>query len=72
MQPTQPPAGVDALIPDTTIQALTPESAAQIPGRVVYGGNERLQNPNLPPPSEQPARNWNYANITCPTGNTGS
>ncbi|HYJ80064.1 MAG TPA: SusD/RagB family nutrient-binding outer membrane lipoprotein, partial [Longimicrobiaceae bacterium] len=43
-------------------------SAAQIPGRVPYGGNERLQNPNIPPPSQQPARNWNFATTTCPTG----
>lgn len=42
-------------------------SAAQIPGRVPYGGNERLQNPNIPPPSQQPARNWNFATTTCPT-----
>lgn len=42
-------------------------SAGSIPGRVPYGGSERLQNPNVPPPSQQPAKNWNFDQITCPT-----
>jgi starch-binding outer membrane protein, SusD/RagB family len=41
--------------------------AGAIPGRVVYGSSERLQNPNVPAPAAQPAKNWNYAQITCPT-----
>ncbi|TVP42436.1 MAG: SusD/RagB family nutrient-binding outer membrane lipoprotein [Gemmatimonadales bacterium] len=41
--------------------------AAQIPGRLPYGNSERLQNPNVPPPSAQPDRNWNFENVTCPT-----
>lgn len=49
----------------------SPTPAAQVPGRFPYGGNERLQNPNIPAPSAQPAKNWNYAEITCPsTGGT--
>lgn len=44
-----------------------PTPAAQVPGRFFYGSSERLQNPNIPPPSQQPAKNWNFAEITCPT-----
>jgi len=46
-------------------------SAAEIPGRLPYGASERNQNPNVPAPAEQPAKNWNYAAITCSsTGGT--
>jgi starch-binding outer membrane protein, SusD/RagB family len=46
-------------------------SAAEIPGRLPYGSNERLQNPNIPTPSAAPAKNWTYATVTCPsTGGT--
>jgi hypothetical protein len=42
--------------------------AGQIPGRLPYAGSERLQNPNIPAPSEQPVRNWNHENVICPSG----
>ena len=45
----------------------SPTPAAEVPGRFYYGSSERLQNPNIPPPSQQPAKNWNFANITCAT-----
>jgi hypothetical protein len=41
--------------------------ASEIPGRLPYGVGERLQNPNVPAPADQPARNWNFADVTCPT-----
>lgn len=43
--------------------------AARVPGRLPYGGNERLQNPNVPPPSQQPADVWAFAETAsqCPT-----
>ena len=41
--------------------------AAAIPGRYPYGSGERLQNTNVPIPSQAPAKNWNHAEITCPT-----
>jgi hypothetical protein len=40
---------------------------AAVPSRFPYGNTERLQNPNIPLPSAAPAKNWNYASITCPT-----
>lgn len=40
-------------------------SAAEVPGRLPYGFAERNANPNIPPPSEQPVRNWNDPNA-CP------
>jgi len=43
-------------------------SAPQVPGRLPYGGSERVQNPNIPLPSQQPAKNWTYEQITCPSG----
>jgi len=43
-------------------------SASQVPGRFPYGGTERVQNPNIPAPSQQPAKNWTYEQITCPSG----
>lgn len=47
-----------------------PTPAAEVPGRVVYGNVERLQNPNVPPPSQQPAKNWNFRNLApCPPYN---
>ena len=39
--------------------------AAEVPGRLPYGFAERNANPNVPPPNEQPARNWNDPN-PCP------
>lgn len=39
--------------------------ADEIPGRLPYGFAERNANPNIPAPSEQPARNWNDPNA-CP------
>ncbi len=44
-----------------------PVPAAEVPGRLPYGLGEEQQNPNVPSPSEQPAKNWNFADITCPT-----
>ena len=46
----------------TCIPALTPGGAPQaaaIPGRLPYGSAERLNNPNVPAPAQQPVRNWN-------------
>ena len=54
----------------TCIPVLTPGGAppaAAIPGRIHYGSAERLNNPNIPVPAQQPARNWND-----PTPCTGS
>ncbi|HSJ64469.1 MAG TPA: SusD/RagB family nutrient-binding outer membrane lipoprotein [Gemmatimonadaceae bacterium] len=43
--------------------------ATSIPGRVLYAFTERNTNPNVPPPSEQPARNDNDpVTPTSPTG----
>ncbi len=39
--------------------------AAETPGRLPYGSAERINNPNIPLPSRQPARNWNDPN-PCP------
>jgi len=36
-----------------------------IPGRLLYPLQERQTNPNVPLPSQQPARNWNDPN-PCP------
>lgn len=47
----------------TCIPALTPANgAAVIPGRLLYGITERQTNPNVPEPSQQPARNANDPN----------
>jgi len=43
----------------TNRQALTPYTGAQIPRRLLYGDSERITNPNIPNPSQQPARNAN-------------
>lgn len=44
-----------------------PTPAAEVPGRLPYGANERRQNPNIPTPSQQPAKNWNFAQMAaCP------
>jgi len=40
--------------------------ASEIPGRLPYGQAERLNNPNIPAPSAQPARNWNDPS-PCPS-----
>lgn len=42
---------------------LTPAPGAQaIPGRLLYAVGERDSNPSIPPPAQQPARNWNGPN----------
>ncbi|HET7463578.1 MAG TPA: SusD/RagB family nutrient-binding outer membrane lipoprotein [Longimicrobium sp.] len=49
----------------TCLPALVPggaPQAAQIPGRLPYGSAERLNNPNVPAPAQQPVRNWNDPN----------
>ncbi len=43
----------------TNRQALTPFTGGQIPRRILYGDGERITNPNIPTPSQQPARNAN-------------
>jgi hypothetical protein len=43
------------------------QPAAAIPGRYPYGNEERLQNPNIPLPSQAPPKVWAFAEITCPT-----
>ncbi|HEX6535150.1 MAG TPA: SusD/RagB family nutrient-binding outer membrane lipoprotein [Gemmatimonadaceae bacterium] len=50
----------------TCLPALTPARASGIPGRLLYPlSAERNANPNVPPPDQQPARNWNDPN-PCP------
>jgi starch-binding outer membrane protein, SusD/RagB family len=49
----------------TCIPNLTPVNNTQggvIPGRLLYPLQERQTNPNIPAPSQQPARNWNDPN----------
>ena len=49
----------------TCIPHLTPVNNSQggvIPGRLLYPLQERQTNPNIPAPSQQPARNWNDPN----------
>lgn len=47
----------------TCLPDLTPAAgAAAVPGRFLYGSEERNVNPNIPPPAEQPARNDNDPN----------
>jgi len=49
----------------TCIPNLTPVNNSQggvIPGRLLYPLQERQTNPNIPAPSQQPARNWNDPN----------
>lgn len=36
-----------------------PTGQTALPGRLLYGEAERNTNPNIPAPSDQPARNWN-------------
>jgi hypothetical protein len=43
----------------TNRPAITPYAGAQIPRRLLYGDGERITNPNIPTPSQQPARNAN-------------
>jgi len=51
----------------TCLPALTPALGAPVvPGRLLYPAAETTTNPNFPPPSQQPARNWNDPNA-CPT-----
>jgi hypothetical protein len=54
----------------TCVPNLAPAGGAEvIPGRVLYAFTERNTNPNVPPPSEQPARNDNDpVTQTTPTG----
>lgn len=52
----------------TCIPQLTPvnnSAGGVIPGRLLYPLQERQTNPNVPLPSQQPARNWNDPN-PCP------
>ena len=50
----------------TCLPALVPAAAGGIPGRVLYPlSSERNSNPNIPPPDQQPPRNWNQPNA-CP------
>lgn len=49
----------------TCLPALAPggtPQAAAVPARLPYGSNERLNNPNIPTPAQQPVRNWNDPN----------
>ena len=48
----------------TCIPALTPAAGTTggIPARLLYAQSERNTNPNVPLPSDQPARNWNDPN----------
>ena len=46
----------------TCLPAVTPRTAAGVPGRLYYGADERRTNPNIPPPAQQPARNDNDPN----------
>ena len=53
----------------TCIPALTPvnnTTGGVIPGRLLYPLAERQTNPNIPLPSQQPARNWNDPNSCAP------
>ncbi len=43
----------------TNREALAPYTGGQIPRRLLYGDGERIANPNIPTPSQQPARNAN-------------
>jgi hypothetical protein len=50
----------------TCFPAVTPGgTAAEVPGRMPYGANERVSNPNIPLPSAAPTRNWDDPNA-CP------
>jgi hypothetical protein len=50
----------------TCLPALVPAVSSGIPGRLLYGlSAERDANPNIPPPDQQPARNWDQPNA-CP------
>lgn len=50
----------------TCLPRLTPAPGnSEIPGRILYPAAETTTNPNFPPPSGQPARNWNDPNA-CP------
>ncbi|MDQ3605926.1 MAG: SusD/RagB family nutrient-binding outer membrane lipoprotein [Gemmatimonadota bacterium] len=46
----------------TCLPRITPFGGRVIPGRLLYGEAERNVNPNIPPPSQQPARNANDPN----------
>jgi hypothetical protein len=43
----------------TNRPVLTPYAGSQIPHRLLYSNSERLANPNIPAPSQQPLRNAN-------------
>lgn len=50
----------------TCLPRLTPAAGnSEIPGRILYPAAETTTNPNFPPPSGQPTRNWNDPNA-CP------
>ncbi len=51
----------------TCLPTLVAASAGGIPGRLLYPlSSERDANPNIPPPNQQPPRNWNQPNA-CPS-----
>jgi hypothetical protein len=55
----------------TCLPSLVAANAAGIPGRVLYPlSAERNANPNIPPPNQQPPRNWDQPNA-CPTNLPG-
>lgn len=57
----------------TCFPALTPASGSSaIPGRLLYAVGERSSNPNIPTPSQQPARNWNDPNACGAGGSSGT
>jgi hypothetical protein len=50
----------------TCLPAITPYGTEpEVPGRLPYGATERRNNPNIPLPSAQPARNWTQPDA-CP------
>lgn len=44
----------------------TTVAGTPIPGRLLYPDIERKANPNIPPPSQQPAKVPSFANVSCP------
>ena len=51
----------------TCLPAITPAQPSGVPGRLLYPESaERNANKNVPPPAQQPARNWDQPNA-CPS-----
>ena len=51
----------------TCLPAITPAQPTGVPGRLLYPESaERNANKNVPPPAQQPARNWDQPNA-CPS-----